>query len=169
MHLKGSTGKQLALQGAVQLCLDQEYVIYLKKIMKYLNENAKRKDKKTYLPVNEFNGIDKAMNEKLYQVFIDKLSKSIYQYRPANPKEKLIKQKEKFCRISIEEQCIVLGEILHLFQCKSETTGNLTFINESASTGKLQINKNISNVLEINLINQSILGIYEQKINLQKI
>jgi CRISPR-associated endonuclease Csn1 len=36
MHLKGSTGLQLKLQGAVQLILESDMVIYLKKLMKFV-------------------------------------------------------------------------------------------------------------------------------------
>ena len=54
MHLKGSTGKQLILQGAVQLCLDKEMAVYLKKVSNYLEENAQRRDKRTYLEVRAF-------------------------------------------------------------------------------------------------------------------
>lgn len=169
MHLKGSTGKQLILQGAVQLCLDPEYAVYLKKVTKYLDDNAKRKDKKILLPVHEFSGINKEMNEKLYQIFIDKLTSSIYQYRPANPKEKLINHRENFLKLSLEAQCIVLGEILHLFQCQPITTANLILIGDKQRIGNIQINKVINQYDTIFYVSQSITGVYEQVVDLQTV
>lgn len=165
MHLKGSTGKQLILQGAVQLCMDLESISYLKKVTKYLEENAQRRDKRTLLEVREKSGITKEQNMKLYDLFTDKLGSTIYQYRPANPKDSLVKGREKFEGLCLAEQCTVLGEILHLFQCKP-LTANLTLIGASANSGKIQIGKIISNCSSVKLINQSVAGIYEQAIDL---
>ena len=168
MHLKGSTGKQLILQGAVQLCLDDMWMAYMKKIEKYINENAQRKDKSKLLQVNDYMGITREENIELYDVFIGKFSNSIYQYRPANPKEKLIERKEKFAEITIEEQCIVLAEILHLFQCKP-VTADLRGIGEAKAVGSVKVGKEISKCKSIKLISQSPTGVFERVIDLQKI
>lgn len=161
MHLKGSTGKQLILQGAVQLCLNPENVTYLKKVTKYLEENAQRRDKRTLLEVRETLGITEGANMELYNVFIEKLNSTIYQYRPANPKDNLIGGREKFEKLTLAEQCVVLGEILHLFQCKP-LMANLTLIGASANTGAVKIGKVISNCSSVKLVSQSVTGIYEQ-------
>ncbi len=168
MHLKGSTGKQLILQGAVQLCLDKEKASYLKKITKYLEENAQRRDKRTLLEVRDVTKINKEDNIGMYDLFIDKLSNTIYQYRPANPKDNLLKGRDRFLNLDLAEQCIVLGEILHLFQCKP-LTANLTLIGSSPNVGKIQITKTISNCDSIKLINQSVTGIKERVIDLLNI
>lgn len=168
MHLKGSTGKQLILQGAVQLCIDPKDNVYLKKITKYLEENAQRKDKKSLLEVRKITGITKEMNLELYDIFSDKMKNTIYQYRPANPKDILAKGRDKFEELTLEEQCVVLGEILHLFQCKL-VVANLTLIGASANTGKIQIGKVISNCNNVKLINQSVTGLYERSIDLLNI
>lgn len=165
MHLKGSTGKQLILQGAVQLCLDDGQVVYLKKVTKYLEENAGRKDKRTLLEVRESTGITREANMRLYDLFVDKLDHTIYQYRPANPKDNLMKGREKFLKLGMAEQCVVLGEILHLFQCKP-LVGNLTLVGASPNAGKIQIGKTISNCSSVKLINQSVTGIYERVMDL---
>lgn len=161
MHLKGSTGKQLKLQGAVQLCLDPDAVRYLKKILKYLEENAQRRDKRTLLEVRGITGITKDKNYSLYQTFLKKLDTTIYQYRPANPKDKIEKSLDIFQELLLEEQCIVLGEILHLFQCRP-VTANLVLIGGSGYTGAIQIGKQISNYQSVKLVSQSVTGIFEQ-------
>ncbi len=165
MHLKGSTGKQLILQGAVQLCLDDEKVVYLKKVTNYLEENARRKDKRTLLEVKEITGITSEANINLYDLFIEKLSSTIYQYRPVNPKDNLLKGREKFLKLGLAEQCTVLGEVLHLFQCKP-LSANLILIGAAGNTGVTKIGKEISRCNSAKLVSQSVTGIYEQVVDL---
>lgn len=165
MHLKGTTGRQLFLQGAVQLCLDFEKTAYLKRVTKYLDENAKRKDKKTLLEVREATGITKEENLDLYDTFLDKVSSTIYRYRTGNVAGILRKNRESFEKLSIEEQCKVLGEILKLFQCKP-ITADLELIGARANTGKMQIDKKISSCDSARLVNQSVTGLYERTIDL---
>jgi CRISPR-associated endonuclease Csn1 len=168
MHLKGSTGKQLILQGAVQLCLDKEMAVYLKKVTKYLEENAQRRDKRTYLEVRAFSGINDEDNIELYDLFIDKLSHTIYQHRPANPKDNLVKARNRFMELSLAEQCIVLGEVLHLFQCKP-LSADLKLIGGSPYTGVITVGKKISNYISVKLVSQSVTGIKERVIDLLRI
>ncbi|MCI8665639.1 MAG: type II CRISPR RNA-guided endonuclease Cas9 [Dorea sp.] len=165
MHLKGSTGKQLILQGAVQLCLDTDRAVYLKKVTKYLEENAQRRDKKSLLEIRAFSGINAEDNIELYDLFIDKLSHTIYQYRPTNPKDILIKGRPKFMKLDLAEQCIVLGEVLHLFQCRP-LGADLTLIEASPHTGEIKVGKKISNCKSVKLASQSVTGIWEQVIDL---
>ena len=165
MHLKGSTGKQLKLQGAVQLCLDTDRAVYLKKVTKYLEENKQRRDKKSLLEIRAFSGINAEDNIELYDLFIDKLSHTIYLYRPANPKDILIKGRSKFMKLDLAEQCIVLGEVLHLFQCRP-LGADLTLIGASSHTGVITIGKKISNCNSVKLASQSVTGIREQVIDL---
>ncbi len=168
MHLKGTTGKQLILQGAVQLCIDGENTEYLKKVTKYLEANKNRNDKKTLLPVNEYMKLSKEQNTILYDVFLDKLANSIYQYRPANPYKNLVDKRERFLELNIEEQCIVLGELLHLFQCKP-LNANLTLIGLSSNTGSIKKNKEITGADSVKLIYQSPTGLFEHTVDLLKI
>ena len=109
-----------------------------------MGENAQRKDKKTFLQINSHSGITVEENLNLYDAFVNKLRDSIYQYRPANPEKILIKEREQFEKLSMEEQCVVLGEVLHLFQCKP-LVSDLRLIGASSNTGKVQIGKKITN------------------------
>lgn len=168
MHLKGTTGKQLILQNAVQLCIDSENTEYLKKVTKYLEANAKRSDKKTLLTANVYMKLSKEKNIILYDVFLYKLSNSIYKYRPANPYKNLADKRDKFLGLSIEEQCVVLGEILHLFQCKP-ITANLTVLGLSGNIGAIQKNKDITGASSAKLVYQSPTGLFEYTVDLQKI
>lgn len=166
--LRGSTGKQLKLQCAVQLIVSQEQERYLKKLEKYIQKNSQRKDKKQNLPITEYDALTKESNIRIYDMFIDKLTNTIYSKRPANPVDKLKTKKELFEQLSVEIQCVVLNEILHLFQCKP-IVADLSIIKEASSTGSIQKNKIISSSNNVIMVNQSVTGLFRQEIDLLKI
>ena len=166
--LRGSTGKQLKLQCAVQLIVSQEQERYLKKLEKYIQKNSQRKDKKQNLPITEYDALTKESNIRIYDMFIDKLTNTIYSKRPANPVDKLKTKKELFEQLSVEIQCVVLNEILHLFQCKP-IVADLSIIKEASSTGSIQKNKIISSSNNVIMVNQSVTGLFRQEIDLLNI
>lgn len=166
--LRGSTGKQLKLQCAVQLIVSQEQERYLKKLEKYIQKNSQRKDKKQNLPITEYDALTKESNIRIYDMFIDKLTNTIYSKRPANPVDKLKTKKELFEQLSVEYQCVVLNEILHLFQCKP-IVADLSIIKEASSTGLIQKNKIISSSNNVIMVNQSVTGLFKQETDLLKI
>ena len=73
-----------------------------------------------------------------------------------------------FLNLKKEEKCVVLSEILHLFQCQS-TSANLKMIDGPGKAGILVMNNNISKCNKISIINQSPTGIFENEIDLLKI
>ena len=168
MHLRGTTGKQLIFQGAVQLCLDEESEKYLKKIEKYIQRNQERTDKRTLLQIGENEGLTKGQNAMLYLELCRKQKETIYKHRPNNQYESLMKAKERFDDLSCEEQCIVLNEVLWLLKCKPNVA-NLHLIGGAAQAGRITCNKVISNYQSAVLKTQSVTGLYEQTIDLLKI
>lgn len=165
MHLRGKNERTLLFQGGVQLCLSEEQEWYLKKVEKYVQRNQMRLDKKKLLELSEWDGITIEENERLYQVLYGKLKNTIYQYRANNQCETIEKGYEKFQKLSCEEQCLVLNEILWLMKCKPNTS-DLKLIGGSSMTGTLRLNKIISKFDSVILKNQSITGLYEQTIDL---
>ena len=171
MHLRGTTGTtgtQLTLQGAIQLCLNPEEERYVKKLEKYLARNLERTDKKANLSITEYDGLTEEENLKLYDRLVEKHEKTIYQYRPASQVKKLKDKRAVFENLCVEEQCIVLGEIFHLFQCKP-ISANLSLVGGGGSAGSIKINRNISNTKSAHLIYQSVTGLYEKEIDLLRI
>lgn len=165
VHLRGVNEKQLTLQCAVQLSVNEKYELYMKKIEKYIRRNLERKDKKKLLTITEMEEITTTENLALYDEFCNKQKNTIYKYRPANQYKTLLDGREKFIKLTIEEQCTVLEEILHLMQCKP-ILADLHLIGGSKDSGKTQFNKIISKSQQAWLINQSITGLFEQKVDL---
>lgn len=168
MHLRGTNEKDVLLQNAVQLCLDEESTTYLKKVEKYVQRNLSRTDKSSYLSIGKMDGITKEQNIELYQVLLDKQKNAIYNKRPASQVKLLEDKKDIFISLILEEQCIVLNEILHLCQCKS-VTANFKLLNAGANVGLPKVNKNTALKTSAILINQSVTGLFEQKIDLRTV
>lgn len=164
MWLSGRTGNQLIFKGANQLLLSEQDARVLKKIIKYVN---RRKDNKNAVIV----GHDELYEEdliKLYDVFLDKIVNTIYHVRLSAQQKTLTDNRGKFCELSNEDKCIVLSEILHMFQCQS-SAANLKLMNGPGNAGILVLNSVISKCKQISIIHQSPTGIYEQEIDLKKI
>ena len=149
MHFSGKTGKQIVMRNAVELCVKQEWVNYIKKLEKEeIDEN-----------------ITKEKNEELYELLKEKHINGIYRKRPNPVGEKMSKREDKFKDLKLEEQKKVLLSLLNLTKI-GPVEANLELIEESAHTGKMRISKNITDVKEFYLIHQSVTGIYEKQVNL---
>lgn len=97
---------------------------------------------------------------------LSKLINTVYHVRLGAQVTTLTKKRENFSKLNDEDKCIVLSEILHMFQCQSGSA-NLTLIGGSAKAGILVLNNNITNFQQISIINQSPTGIYEREIDLK--
>jgi CRISPR-associated protein Cas9/Csn1, subtype II/NMEMI len=169
MHLRGIGGKNLILQGAVQLCLDDTFYKNYKNIEKYIDKNTSRADKRQNLAIREkYDGISKEENLNLYDELLKKHKDTIYSKRPANQTITLLNGREIFIALTVEEQCIVLGEIISLFICRP-VTANLTLIKGSAYSGSVSLKQNLMLRDSVILKNQSSTGLFEQSIDLLKL
>ena len=164
MWLSGRTENRLLFKGANQLILPNDQIRILKKIVKYIQRQKENKNAK----IGICDGVVEDDLLKLYDIFLNKIQDSIYGIKLSAQEKTLVNGKEKFIKLSIEEKCQVLYEILHLFQCQS-TAANLRLIGGPGSAGILVMNNNISKCKNISIINQSPTGIYEKEIDLLKL
>ena len=164
MWISGRTDNRLIFQNAVQLLLEEKSARILKKIIKFIER--RKKDKSIQLvPSDKLESKDLIF---LYEQFVDKCSNSIYGSFLEGVGKSLINKKNIFLEMKEEDKCLLLYEILHIFQC-NRINGNLKNINETGSAGLLRINKNISNCEKITIINQSPTGLFEQEIDLKRV
>lgn len=164
MWLSGRTGNQLIFKGANQLILSHQEAAILKGVVKYVNRKNENKDAK----LSERDGMTEERLLQLYDTFLDKLSNTVYSIRLSAQIKTLTEKRAKFIGLSNEDQCIVLNEILHMFQCQSGSA-NLKLIGGPGSAGILVMNNNITACKQISVINQSPTGIYEKEIDLMKL
>ena len=164
MWLSGRTNNQLIFKGANELILSQEEEKLLKRIIKY---NKRVQDDKK-LKITSWDQISEDALIQLYDCFLNKLQNTVYAVRLGTQGKTLAEKRNNFLQLSVEEKCIVLNEILHLFQCQSGSA-NLKLIGGPGKAGILVLNNNISKLNDIVIINQSITGIYENAIDLLKL
>ena len=164
MHLSSRTGKRLVFKGANQLVVSDAIQKTLKKVGKVCADY--RVNKK--VAISDKMELSKEDLLAVYETFQDKLQYTVYGKRLSAQIATLEEGKEKFEGLSREEQCLVLNEILHLFQCHG-ALANLSLIKGSGQVGRISLNSDISKVEKVKLINQSITGFYEQVIDLKSL
>lgn len=164
MWLSGRTGKQLVFKNANQLMLSGDGTITLKKVLKFISRRKENKELRIY-PSDELT--DESLVQ-LYDQFLDKLKNTIYKSRLSTQIKTLEDKHESFMQLSPENKCVLLSEVLHMFQCQS-ASANLKLINGPGSAGILVLNNDITKCKNIQIIHQSPAGLYEQVLNLNQL
>lgn len=153
MYLSAKTGtNQLAMRNAANLFLDGQWILYVTKIEKMVKKSIQ----------DEL--ISREMNMELYNILEDKHTCSPFCKRRNSIIGKIKKGKDKFSVLNIQEQCMVLYQILKSTKTgEADTCSDLTLIGGEKEAGNLTIGKNIKNVEQVYLIEQSVTGLYERK------
>ena len=140
--------------------MSEKCVEKLKEVLKFVDSRTSKKGKENSeekLPSYYRSKTKDLIN--LYDVFLGKLENTIYKLKlteKGKERSALLKNgKEKYIRLPDEDKCLVLAEILHLFQCNS-VLANLKLIGEGGRVGQLSINKMLPKSKRIYLINQSV-------------
>lgn len=165
MHLSGRTVDRLVFKGANQLYIGKDEEQYLKNVLKYLNRSKEARDE---LPITSYDGISKEGNCRIYELFLDKLKNTVYNVRLSSQIKHFEKGREKFAKLSEPEQCRLLAEALHLFQCNS-VVADLSLIGGAKHAGIIVMSKVMSSNQQVNIINQSPSGIFAKEIDLLKL
>lgn len=110
-----------------------------------------------------------AINEKalihLYDIFLDKMENSIFNKIFLSEWERLIKARDLFLKLSIEDKCNAIAQILKIFSCNTKW-GNLELLKCKSDRGRIKKTKNLSDKDSWYIIHQSVTGFYEQCIPL---
>ena len=116
-HITGKTNDSYLITNAVQLNLKKDDYLYLRKLCIY-NESGRFEE-----------DINKEKNIKLYEIFIEKFSETIYSKKMAsiNHKKKtkhlkdlLIEELENFKEFNLENQVELISQIIMLLKCKEK-------------------------------------------------
>jgi CRISPR-associated endonuclease Csn1 len=132
MWLSGRTNTQLLFKCAVQLVLSLKEQAILKNVLKYV---VRRKDNKNLL-IKESDAICEKDLIELYDTFLWKLEKTIYGISFKSTDFNDERKTRLLYKSPKEDQCIVLSEILHMFQCNS-ASANLKLIQGPGSAAFL--------------------------------
>ena len=146
-----------------QLALNEDDYEYVRRVCKFvdtLRDKSKDSSKgKGY--------ISKERNEEIFDNLIEKIRSSIYFKLFSGIVRYAEENREKFSTLSLEDQCITVREILNLFRCNPVLT-SLAILCGKGNVGAILKNKKISDQQSVYLINQSVTGIFETRIDLLK-
>ncbi len=162
----GRTGNNNYYSHTYQLIVDERSSRYIYQLIKYKEKYGKLKEES----ISKTNVITKEKNLVLYDFFINKLNNSVYSKlkRYKQNSDSLEKAKDIFCELNIRDQVSVLLEILEIFK-PDRSCADLKNIKIKGKPGEFRYNQTISSTFDkAYLINQSVTGLYETKINLLK-
>lgn len=163
MHISGRTGDSITFKVAAQLCLEPDTEAYLKRVVNYVNKykaNTKNPSK-----ISSFDKISAEENLLIYDALLAKHRNTVYSKRPSSQIATLEAGREVFKRLSLEEQCLALLNILTLFKCVF-ARADLKLIGGSGQAGTVSKNKNITDCSKAWIINQSVTGLFSNTIDL---
>lgn len=153
---------RIAYKHACQLVMDAKREKYVKALTKYADRCALKKEE---LPATKYDGLSPEENLALYDWFLERSRQKVYSELLSGMRAHMEKHRSKFEKMTMLEQVLVLKEVLKGFQC------NVLIPNFSTLCGVANANKNVksTNVGKMTsayLINQSVTGVYENKVNL---
>lgn len=162
---KSSGGKQITLSCSVPLILSDDSQYVLKKIE---NFSKKLSENKGLIVNPDYDKITTENTLALFDELVSKTKESIYLKRPGNQNEILQSEKARtlFEQLPLNERCSVINEILKYFGMGSGQA-NLELIGGTKACGTLIKGSRIDlSKSKISVLNQSITGLFEQRINL---
>lgn len=161
MRIRGENEKQISLKNNVQLVVDDLNSESIRLVERYIAKNAE------YEANEKFDKLTEAKLVALYDVLCDKLNATIYKGRPANKGGELIQYRDQFIALtSLGDKARVCDQILNMLRCDISTTADLKLIGGKPIVGNIAVSKSTLCGGELFLINQSVTGIFENKIKL---
>lgn len=151
--LQGKTGNQVYIGNLANMFLDKEATAYVKQLEKTAIEKTFNKD------------LSEEKNIQLYDALVTKHEKEIFSKRKNPVGSLLIRGRDKFLHASLNDQCYVLSQIVQLSAFGS-TSADLRVIGGSQHAGVMLLGKNISTLSSCYLIDKSVTGLYEKRIDL---
>ncbi|SDZ89978.1 CRISPR-associated endonuclease Csn1 [Pseudobutyrivibrio sp. ACV-2] len=155
-RISGRGDNRLLLKNEMSFILNNEWNNYIHNLEKMHNE---QKDNQK-VTCNQ--------NISLFIEILEKHKHTIFNKRPVCIIDKLDNLYEKFINSDKNIQSDVLINLIQLTSIGAQFS-SLKVIGEADKFGYLRINKNISNIDSIVLVNQSITGIYETKRDLLRV
>ena len=159
---KANGGKIVLLTSAESLILPREEVNYIKRLENYYE---KRKNNKTFLHDELFDGLSERNNIVLYERLTDKLMTSHFKKMPGNQGSTLTDGKSTFINLSFDDQIAALINVISLLKSGRAGGCDLTKVKGKSSSGAMTLGANLSSssYSEICIIDTSSAGLHENK------
>ena len=160
MRIRGAEEKNLKFKSNVQLIVDSNMEEVVRKIEKFLKKDFNSE------AIGNFDGFTDEDCLTLYETLVNKLTSTIYQKRPANQGRKLQENRNTFKALALSDKAKIIDEIVKMLRCDIMTTADLKMVNCSGNAGGMTVNKNTIGKSKLLLINQSVTGLFENRIEL---
>lgn len=158
--LSGSNDEtRVALRDAVPFYLTDYEIAYVKCIEKAVQTQQYTRVQKGEMVITG------EKNLALYDVLIDKMNSGIFLKKKVKIVDTLVEGREEFRKLNQENQCNIIMQIFSWITSTQQGV-NLTDIGGARNAGRLILSKNLSNLSEAILIEQSVTGLYERRIDL---
>ncbi len=169
MTIAGRTGNQIVYAPAQQLILGYNAEKYVRNIMKFCDRYSEysKRHPGGCLSVREQDLISAEENISLYDTLEKKLETTSYGIRLKAQKNNMKEKRDTFINLTVQMQCIILKELLKMFSCDRRTS-DLRSIGLGGQVGAISTSKRISDYKTAFLVNQSITGLFESRVDLQK-
>lgn len=158
---KSNGGKTIVYKSAMPLVLGYQGELYVRNITKLLEKPEDH-------TITEFDGVSIDENIDLFDSLVNKMCDTILKVKYSDMGKKINQKRDVFLSLDLRTQCFVLNEILKILHC-NVLTGDLSKIGLAKKSGALTSNSvltEIKNVKSIYLVNQSVTGLFEKKIDL---
>lgn len=160
--LSSRTGGNLIYKHTYQLAIDGDHENYIRKLEKYVERCAVRRME---LPVTKHDGISERENGELYDWFIERCGHKVYAEFTKNMRKDMLDNRAVFDAMSVLEQSKLLLEILKAFKCNAQNP-DFSALCKKKTVARISKSMNLGNFESAYLINQSVTGLYETRIDL---
>lgn len=159
LRIRGENEIVITFKQNLQLILKPDDTETVRRIEKYLEKNQS-------YPVDEtFDGLNSDRMVQLYDTLVEKLQ-TVYKRRPANKGAELVELRETFLQCDARKKAIVLNEIIKMLRCDVDTKANLKELGSGSAAGNIAISKNTVGKSKLVLVNQSVTGLLENRMEL---
>ncbi len=156
-------GQKLRALPIMQFMADRYWQYYLKKIEAFCEKSKKNNN---YIYQREYDKVSKEDNEALYDIYCEKLRKSIYSKRINSPLEILEKGKDAFRKLDVKDQCFTIMNIHQIFG-RNAGGCDLSAIGGKANSGASKLSAKLSNwskkYTDVRIIDSSSAGLWEKE------
>jgi len=159
---KSNKGKTLVVSSALSLILDKESYDYAKRMTSFIEKSENMKKYK----VSDNDKITSDKNCNLFNSLCEKLTSYPFNIMLGKIGNKVLKGRDKFVELDINEQLSVLSSIIFLLKTGRSVGCNLKSIGESGQAGIISINSTLTKIKDfksIRIIDQSPTGLFEKK------
>ena len=154
--ITGKTGGLITFDSCIPLILEDDIVLRIKKIEKFLE---RKKQDKNLLVDEKHDGISKEGNLEVYDALLEKSKLPLFMKRPACQTQLFIKKRETFTLLGIEEQCVLISNMLSYFGMNTGKA-DLTLIGGAPGAGILKLNSKIKPGSRVVIYDSSITGLF---------